>query len=229
VGKLRKEVIDRIRDMSTSGYTDTEIAEKLDVDRKSVSKYKVDAGSSIVLDGAEGLGLSDGITRRLYDLQGILSASSIADAVERAYRDEVAAIKFKMTSWEEYTLGDEEFTFEAMIMKLLGYIEDLEFDQKIHEKGYVEDRATIANLKEVAQAKYAEGHEAGYSEAMQKYAIRYRCAYCGDACLMMPNRNDHKYIVEVLAEAGWGHLSCVRHAEYERGAGSRALRAELMK
>lgn len=229
MGKLKKEVVDEIRRLGMEGYTTAEIADSVSVHRDTVRKYRDGAGSSAVLKDHGELALSDGFMRRLFDLQGLLGSSSIGDALETAYRDEVTAMKFKTTSWEEYTLGEEGFTFEAMIMKLLGYIAELESDQRIHEEGYVEDHATIADLKEVAQAKYAEGHEAGYSEAMQKYAIRYRCAYCGDTCLMMPNGNDYKYVVEVLAEAGWGHSSCVRQVEYERGAGSRALRAELMR
>ena len=229
MGKLKKEVIDEIRRLGKEGYTTAEIADSLNVHRDTVHKYRDEAGSSTVLKDHGELALPDGFMRRLFDLQGLLGSSSIGDALETAYRDEVTAMKFKTTSWEEYTMGDEEFTFEAMIMKLLDYIEELESEQRIHEEGYVEDHATIANLKEVAQAKYAEGYEAGYSEAMRKYAIRYRCAYCGDTCLMMPNGDDYKFVVEVLAEAGWGHSSCVRQVEYARGSGSRALRAELMR
>jgi len=44
--------------------------------------------------------------------QRALGASSVADAVERAYRDEVAAMKFKLNLWEEYAGGGEEYTHE---------------------------------------------------------------------------------------------------------------------
>lgn len=97
MGKLKKEVVDEIRRLGEEGYSIAEIVDRVDAGRDSVRKYLVSADSSIDLDGAEGPRLSDGITRRLYDLQGILSASSIADAVERAYKDELAAMKFKFT------------------------------------------------------------------------------------------------------------------------------------
>jgi len=62
-------------------------------------------------------------------------------------RDSISLWSYRLALalWEEYApYGDEEFTINGMVEKLLGYIGDLEHNQKIHEEGYREDHATIA-------------------------------------------------------------------------------------
>ena len=154
MGKLRKVVVDRIRDLSKAGYTDAEVAEELGISRKSVAKYKVGGDSSFALRDYVELSLSDGLMRRLFDVQGLLGSPTIDDALETVYKDELAAMQFKMTSWKEYSFGDGEFTVEALINNLLKHIEYLESELKIHEEGYVKDRETIENLKkQLARAR----------------------------------------------------------------------------
>ena len=229
MGKLRKDVIDEIRRLGGEGYTITEIADMVDASRDAVRKYLVDGDSSVVLDGAEGVGLSDGVTRRLYDLQGVLSASSIADAVERAYRDEVAVMKFKLNLWEVYALHGEEFTVEGLIDKLVEYIEEVEYELKIYTDGYPEDQKTIAELKEADQVKYDEGYQTGYGKAKQDHAIFVNCVYCGNPYQVQPMSKAHRFISEILSANEWGHISCENQAQHESERGTRALRDELMR
>lgn len=226
--KIRKETVDEIRRLGVKGYTNTEIGEQLGVSRGTARKYRVGSSSVLMKDRGE-LSLSDGILRRLYDLQGVLGVSSIADAVERAYRDEVSAMKFKLNLWEKYAAEGEEFSIEGLINKLVEYIEETEGELKLYMDGYPEDQKTIAELKEAGQARYDEGHEAGYEEARLDFALYIKCSYCGKPILIEPMKRTHSIIAGFLLDSEWGHGSCVNRAEYEHEAGSRALRAELMK
>ena len=223
--KIRKETIDEIRRLGGEGYTNTEIAEVVGVHRDTVRKYRVGANSPIVLGNSGGLSLDEGVLKRLYEIQGIMGASSVADAVERMYRDEVAAMKFKLTLGEVLGQTGEEFSIEGMVRYFTDRIGDLEVDNRLYEKS----RAEVAELMERSKVVYNEANKAGYERGKRDHAITYRCAGCGKSCLMRPNGDDHKYVVEVLAEERWGHSACVRQIEYERGAGSRALETELGK
>ena len=226
---MRKEIIDEIRRLGGEGYTITEIVNMVDAGRDAVRKYLVGGDSSVVLDGTEGVGLSDGVTKRLYDLQGVLGASSIADAVERAYRDEVAVMKFKLNLWEEYAPFGEEFTVEGLIKKLVEYIEETKGELKLYMDGYPEDQKIIAELKEADQARYDEGHEAGYEKAKREYALYVRCIFCDRPILIEPMGRGHAIITSLLSEVGWGHTYCRNQAQSDSERGSRALRAELMR
>jgi len=167
--------------------------------------------------------------KRLYDLQGILSANSVLDALETAYRDEVAAVKFKLNLWEKYASENEEFTVEALIEKLKEYIEETEGELKLYMNGYPEDQKTIAELKEAGQARYDEGHEAGYEEAKREHALYVRCTFCDRPILIEPMGRGHAIITSLLSEVGWGHTSCRNQAQYESERGTHALRDELMR
>ena len=225
MGKLKKEVVDEIRRLGEEGYTTAEIADSVGVHRDTVRKYRIGGDSAVVLDGAKWLGLSDGITRRLYDLQGILGTSSIADAVERAYRDEVSAAKFKTTLWGEYSIGDEKFTVAAFIEKVLEYVRDLEEERDFGQEMVGKGLETIANLKEQVQSSYDEGYKAGKSD----HAVYLPCAYCGRPWQIKPLSDAHRAITEMMIENGWGHGVCADRFEDERGAGSRRLNVELKR
>ena len=230
MGKLGKEEVDKIHVLLGEGFNKTEVAAKLGIDRKTVASYAVGADSPLVMqEKTSKPRLSDGIMKRLYDLQGILSANSVLDALETAYRDEVAAVKFKLNLWEVYAPFGEEFTVEGLIKKLVEYIEETEGELKLYMDGYPEDQKTIAELKEAGQARYDEGHEAGYEEARLDFALYIKCSYCGKPILIEPMKRTHSIIAGFLLDSEWGHGSCVNRAEYEHEAGSRALRAELMK
>jgi predicted transcriptional regulator len=229
MGKLKKEAVNEIRRLGEEGYTTTEIADRVDVHRDTVRKYLVGADSPLVVEKTGEPRLSDGVTKRLYDLQGILSANSVLDALETAYRDEVAAVKFKLNLWEEYAPYGREFTIEGLIEELTGYVEDLEHDLKIYLDGYPEDQKTIAELKEAGQARYDEGHEAGYEEAKREHALYVGCIFCDRPILIEPMGRGHAIITSLLSEVGWSHTSCRNQAQSDSERGSRALRAELMR
>lgn len=229
MGKLKKEVVDEIRRLGEEGYSIAEIVDRVDAGRDSVRKYLVSADSSIDLDLAEGPRLSEGITRRLYDLQGILSASSIADAVERAYRDELAAMKFKFTLWEIYGPEGEAFSIDGMVRSLTDRIRDLELDNKIADTRMETSKAELAELMERSQGVCDEAYEAGYEMAKQDYAIFGRCSYCDKPIPIEPMGATHATIRDLLSEVGWGHTFCINQVRYESERGSRALRAELMR
>ena len=205
MGKLKKEVIDKIRRLGGEGYSITEIVDMVDAGRDAVRKYLVDGDSSVVLDGAGGAGLSDGITRRLYDLQGILSASSISDAVERAYRDEVSAVKFKLAHWEKYAAEDEEFSIEGMVKHLTEHIRDLEFDDKIATNIWEKNKAEIVELKESAEERYEEGYQKGQND----YGLLVPCTICGNPITLTSGTEIHRHIVEFCREQGIIHNDCI--------------------
>ena len=207
--KIRKETIDEIRRLGSEGYTNTEIAESVGVHRDTVRKYRIGANSPIVFDNSGGLSLNDGVTKKLYEMQGVMGASSVADAVERAYRDEVSAMKFKLTLWEAYGPEGEEFSIEGMVTHLTDRIGDLELDKRIAVNLLERSKAEIAELKERSKVVYDEACEAGYERGKRDHAIYFRCAGCGELCLVKPNGIVHRFINNVLIENGWGHTSCV--------------------
>ena len=167
--------------------------------------------------------------KRLYDLQGILSANSVHDALETAYRDELSAVKFKLNLWEKYASENEEFTVEGLIKKLVEYIEETEGELKLYMDGFPEDQKIIAELKEAGQTRYDEGHEAGYEEAKREHALYVRCIFCGRPILIEPMGRGHAIITSLLSEVGWGHTSCRNQAQSDSERGSHALRAEMMR
>lgn len=204
MGKLRKEVIDDIRRLGEEGYSQVEIADSLSVDRGTVRKYMVGVDSPLVLE--DKLSVSNGLMKRLYDLQGILGASSIADAVERAYRDEVSAVKFKVSAWEEYASDGGEFSVEGLIEQLLKHIKDVE--DELNATSRI-TREMIANLKDLVQRRYDEGYEEGQSD----HAIYIPCAYCRRPYQVKPLSEAHGVITRMMIENGWGHSVCADRSE----------------
>jgi len=231
MGKLGKKMVDRIHAMLEEGYSKTETANELGLTRKTVASYAIDTELKPIQNdsGKMDLSLGDGVVKDLYDMQGILGASSIADAVKRAYRDEVAVMKFKLNLWEVYALHGEEFTVEGLIDKLVEYIEEVEYELKIYTDGYPEDQKTIAELKEADQVKYDEGYQTGYGKAKQDHAIFANCVYCDNPYQVQPMSKAHRFISEILSANEWGHISCENQAQHESERGTRALRDELMR
>lgn len=225
VGKLGKEVVDQIHVMLEEGYNKTEVAAKLGINRKTVASYAVDTGSSLVQrdSGKMSLSLDSGITKVLYEIQGVMGASSIVGAVKQVYLDVVSVAKFRVTHWPIYACDDEEFTTEAMIQRLIDFIDYQESSRNDDLKALFEAEAEIERLKEFAEERYEEGLEQG----RQDHAIYVRCVYCGKPYQVTPLSEIHGVVTQVLLEAGWGHGSCVMRDEYDRSAGSRALEAEL--
>lgn len=153
--KIRKKVIDEIRRLGMEGYTTTEISEQVGVSRGTARKYRVDAEASLVQkdSGKAGLSLDNDITKVLYDLQGVMGAPSKAAAVERAYRDAVAVMKFKHTLWEEYSAEGEEFMVEGLIKVLMDHIKFVEKDLKMFTDGYEDDQKIIEKLEKAVKEK----------------------------------------------------------------------------
>ena len=189
--------------------------------------YLVGAGSSLVLEKNGEPRLSDGVMKTLYDLQGILGASSIADAVERAYRDEVAAMKFKLNLWEEYAPYGEEYTLEGLINVLVENVEELESELKVYTDGYAVDSQTIIELKDGAQTVYEMGEASGYQAGMEDFAIHVRCVHCEKPILVEPKGSGHALIMSLVSEIGVGHSSCINRVQYKRDAGSHDLEKAL--
>jgi len=223
--KIRKETIDKIRQLGTEGYTNTEIGERLSVSRGTARKYRVDAGPSLVQvdSGKVSLSLGDDVTKLLYDLMGVMGAPSIIGAVKQAYLDTVALTKLKVTHWPVYSEEGEAFTAEEMIERLVGFITYL-------EKAAIEDRTAIREaeaeserLKELAEVKYDDGYEKGKLD----FAIHVKCVHCNGAILIEPRGVGHRTIVNLALEGGVAHTHCINRARYTREAGSRALGAAL--
>lgn len=159
MGRLGKKAVERIRAMLADGYSFTETAEELGHTRKTVASYAVDTESPPVQkdSGKMVLSLSDGDIKVLYNLQGILGASSISDAIEIAFRDELAAMKFKLTIWDPrkfiYRTEVKPFTFENLVTVLTEDIKSLYEDIDEWIDGYNKDQKIIAELKEAAKEK----------------------------------------------------------------------------
>jgi len=165
------------------------------------------------------------IMKILYGMQGIMGAPTINGAIKQAYQNEVSTAKFKVTHWPTYKSGDEEFTTEAMVESLLGYIDYQESELNDNLKSIREAEAEIERLEEFTEERYEEGLEQGRRE----HAIYVKCVYCGKPYQVKPLSKTHGVITQALVELGWGHASCVRKDEYDRGAGSRALEAALSR
>lgn len=208
MGKLKKEVIDEIRRLGEQGYSIVEIVDRVDAGRDSVRKYLLDSGPSIEVNDTQGIGLSDGTTRRLYDLQGILGASSISDAVERAYLDEVAVTKYRLTLWEKHAPPGRDFSIDSLIEGLTEYVRDLEHDLNVYMDGYSEDQKVIAELRDLGESKFEESFDEGYELGKRDYAIFAKCTYCDRQIPIDPMGATHATISNLLREIGWGHSVC---------------------
>jgi hypothetical protein len=224
VGKLGKEGIDQIRALLGAGYSKTEVSKKMGIDRKTVSKYGNDPGPSLVQvdSGKVSLSLGDDITKLLYDMQGVMGASSIIGAVKQAYQNAVSLARLRVTHWPVYS-DEEEFTAEAMIERLVGFIAYLEKEAKEDRKSIREAEAEIERLKELAEVKYDDGYEKGKLD----FAIHVKCVHCNGAILIEPRGVGHRTIVNLALEGGVAHTHCINRARYTREAGSRALEAAL--
>jgi len=227
VGKLGKETVDRIRALLGEGYNRTEVASKLGINRKTVASYAVDTRSLFVREdsGKAGLSLDNEITKILYDMQGVMGASSLIGAVKQAYQDVVSVAKLRVTHWPTYADDDEEFTVEAMIQRLVDFIDYQENMRNDDLEALFEADAEVERLKEFAEERYEEGFEQGKRDN----AIYVRCAYCGKPYQVTPQSETHGVVTQTLLELGWGHASCVRKDEYRRSAGSRALETALSR
>jgi len=225
VGKLGKEGIDRIRALLGAGYSKVEVATEMGIDRKTVAKYAVDTGPSLVQvdSGKVSLSLGDDVTKILYDMMGVMGNSSIIGAVKQAYLDTVALTKLKVTHWPVYAEKEEVFTAASMIERLVNFIDFLETEQREWFNSLREAVAENERLKELAEERFEEGLE----EGRRDNAIYVRCAYCGKPYQVTPLSETHREITKALLDLGWGHAACVSRDEYQRGAGSRALEAAL--
>jgi len=227
VGKLGKEGIDQIRALLGAGYSKVEVATEMGIDRKTVAKYAVDTGPSLVQvdSGKVSLSLGDDVTKILYDMMGVMGNSSIIGAVKQAYLDTVALTKLKVTHWPVYAEKEEVFTAASMIERLVNFIDFLETEQREWFNSLREAVAENERLKELAEERFEEGLE----EGRRDNAIYVRCAYCGKPYQVTPLSETHREITKALLDLGWGHAACVRRDEYHRGAGSRALEAEMIR
>ena len=125
--------------------------------------------------------------------------------------------------WPVYTDGDEEFTAEVMIQRLVDFIDFQESGISDFMESIREDKAEIERLKEYVDDQYGDG----YTKASQDHGIYVSCVYCGRPCLVRPRSQAHRAISEMLAGSDWGHASCANRAQYESEKGSRELEAAL--
>ena len=225
MGKLGKEGVDQIRALLGAGYSKVEVATEMGIDRKTVAKYAVDTGPSLVQvdSGKVSLSLGDDVTKILYDMMGVMGNSSIIGAVKQAYLDTVALTKLKVTHWPVYAEKEEVFTAASMIERLVNFIDFLETEQREWFNSLREAVAENERLKELAEERFEEGLE----EGRRDNAIYVRCAYCGKPYQVTPLSETHREITKALLDLGWGHAACVSRDEYQRGAGSRALEAVM--
>lgn len=230
MGKLGKTVVDQIHALLEQGFNKTEVASKLGISRKTVASYAVDTEQppGLVGHGDMGLPPDNEITKLLYEMQGIMGTQTLLEAAQQALRDSISTARLRVTHWPKYS-GDEGFSVEGLIRKLLEHIEDLTYDQSIHDEGYVADQVTIVNLKEEVQSKSDASYAEGYSKASQDYAIYVGCVYCGRPCLVRPRSQAHRFISEMLSGSDWGHVGCANRAQYEAERGSQELQAEMMR
>ena len=110
-----------------------------------------------------------------------------------------------------------------MIQCLVNFIDYQEDESKDNMKSLRDADAEIERLTELAEEKFEEGLEKGRRDN----AIYVRCAYCGKSYQVKPLSKTHGEVTKALLDLGWGHAACVRRDEYHRGAGSRALEAEM--
>ena len=227
MGRLGKEGIDQIRALLRAGYSKTEVSKEMGIDRKTVAKYADDPGPSLVQvdSGKVSLSLGDDVTKILYDMMGVMGAPSIIGAVKQAYLDTVALTKLKVTHWPVYAEKGEVFTVESMIERLVNFIDFLETEQREWFNSLHEAVAENNRLKELVEERY----EAGLEQGREDHAIYAQCVYCGQPYQVKPLSKSHGVITQALVELGWGHASCARNDEYNRGAGSRALEAEMRR
>ena len=66
----------------------------------------------------------------------------------------------------------------------------------------------VKNKTSRYRAGHTTGHNAGYRKAKIEHEIWHYCAICGKRITMLPNDNDHKSMIEMMKEKGWGHASC---------------------
>ena len=74
---------------------------------------------------------------------------------------------------------------------------------------FVKDSLGLLQLKmpdseEIKETAWAEG----YDQAEKECRIWYLCKVCGEPIYMLPNRDDHKAMMDYMKEHGWGHPSC---------------------
>ncbi len=230
MGKLGKTVVDQIRALLKEGYNKSEVADQLGITRKTVAKYAVAAEPSSVPENNGNMGLppESEITKLLFEMQGIMGTPTLLGAVQRACRDVISTARLRVTHWPNYS-GDEGFSVGALIRELLLRVRDLEFDEKIYQEGYQEDRETIADLTEQLETIHDSGYKVGYNKASQDFAIQVSCNYCGKPIVVLPRSYDHRVISEMLKEHDWGHVRCANQARYDAERVSRELEAEMMR
>jgi len=64
----------------------------------------------------------------------------------------------------------------------------------------------IPDIEEIRETAWGEG----YDQAEKEYQIWYYCNVCGERMDMSPNDDDHKAMIGLMKEHGWGHKSCHR-------------------
>jgi len=52
------------------------------------------------------------------------------------------------------------------------------------------------------------GYNAGYQAGKTASEIWYYCKVCNQRIVMSPNNNDHKAMIKLMNDAGWGHAAC---------------------
>jgi len=112
MGKLRKETVDRIKELIEEGYRDVEIAEKLGLTRQTIAKYRREFDvnfQSLKSSGTIGSHqpqISAKVVKQLYDLQGVLGVESPEKALDIAYRNHCKAGPYMLKYNTVETLAD---------------------------------------------------------------------------------------------------------------------------
>jgi hypothetical protein len=70
-------------------------------------------------------------------------------------------------------------------------------------------RGTMKNEAQLETIKsYNKGWSEGFAAGKTKYEIAYRCSICDKPMTMVPMGEDHKAMVQLMFDKGWGHKAC---------------------
>jgi len=181
---------------------DKSLKKKMQTVRKKIGKKSIKSAKSVkkvdnsstleLMDPSASVPLSKDIKKIHFALQGILGTDSIIKALETAYRDEVSAAKYKTTLWETYSNGEDEFSFGALVEKILENFKELEEEYTLC-RGFLKSlMETKAKLEDLVEKKYDEGYQKGVDD----HAILVPCTSCNEPITILPGTKVHQILVD---------------------------------
>jgi hypothetical protein len=83
-----------------------------------------------------------------------------------------------------------------------------EAERRYRSRHFTELNKAIATVQKDAATRAEVARNQGWSECFASYAIGYPCNVCGGLLYVKPNQEEHRLIVGLLREKGWGHVEC---------------------